>query len=92
LRSASIDRARIDRDGARLLLGVGDVETGSGCCRRRSADDLARAVDDGLPELPPMMSQVETKLNGVFEVELVLRSTQRAGTSKGTVLRSFERS
>ncbi len=37
----------------------------------------------GLPELPPMMSAVQTKLNGVFRSSLSFRSTHRGGRSNG---------
>jgi len=39
----------------------------------------------GLPELPPMMSAVQTKLKGVLRSSVFLRSTQRGGRSKGGV-------
>ena len=37
----------------------------------------------GLPELPPMMSQVLTKLNGVMAVSFDLRFSQSGGRSNG---------
>src|SRR5262245_7730900 len=40
----------------------------------------------GLPELPPMMSLVETKLNDVFRLSWLLRCTQRDGRSNGNLL------
>src|SRR6516165_660181 len=38
----------------------------------------------GLPEFPPMVSAVDTKLNGVFKSSLSLPSSQRLGKSKGS--------
>jgi hypothetical protein len=39
----------------------------------------------GEPELPPMMSFVETKLNGVFIDKTDFFSTQRFGSSNGNL-------
>ena len=39
----------------------------------------------GLPELPPMVSAVETKLNGVARSSLSLPSSQRSGRSNGSL-------
>src|SRR5829696_8627031 len=37
----------------------------------------------GLPELPPMMSAVQTKLNGVVGSSRLFRSSHRGGRSNG---------
>lgn len=44
------------------------------------------AFTTGEPLLPPMMSAVHTKLNGVFRSIFSLRSTHRFGSSKGPLL------
>ena len=46
----------------------------------------------GEPELPPMMSHVDTKLNGVFRFTMSFAAAQRFGSSNGYwFLRSSER-
>src|SRR5207249_1172624 len=43
-------------------------------------------VSTGLPELPPMVSEVATKLNGVLRFNFPLAASQRLGMSKGGLL------
>ena len=68
------DARRVDRDGpGHCRRCRRSPAPATGCCRRRSGRRLRRSrLMTGLPELPPMMSAVQTKLNGVFRFELVL--------------------
>jgi hypothetical protein len=46
-------------------------------------------LTDGLPELPPMMSAVLTKLNSVARLSADFFFSQRAGSSKSPLLPCF---
>ena len=70
--------------GPRLLLGIDEVEDERlDVAIEDQADNFRVLLTTGLPELPPMMSAVHTKLNGVLKSILSFRSTHRGGRSNG---------
>ena len=60
------DRPHVDLDGTPPVLGVAEpVGEAVAVAVEDEADDFALRLKVGLPELPPMMSAVETKFSGV---------------------------
>jgi len=77
--------ARMDRDVPGLFVGVDEVAHQTvAVAVEVNADQIAGAVQHGLPLLPPIVSAVETKLNGVCGSSWSFAFSQRSGNLNGS--------